>query len=73
MGEEYFLYHMLYATGLLSCLNTFFADGNDFRHEPDVINRNFIDHGMNRRRVRKKDCIQLFVALYDLIEFLEDL
>ena len=73
MDEEYFLYHMLYATGLLSCLNTFFADGNDFRQEPDVINRNFIDHGMNRRRVRKKDCIQLFVALYDLVEFLEDL
>ena len=73
MDEEYFLYHMLYATGLLSCLNTFFADGHYFRHEPDVINRNFIDHGMYRRRVRKKDCIQLFVALYDLIEFLEDL
>lgn len=71
--EEYFLYHMLYATGLLACLNTFFADGNDFREEPEVVNRNFIDHGMNRRRVRRKDCIQLFVALYDLVELLEDL
>lgn len=70
---EFFLYHMLYFSGLIECLRTFFADGNDFHEEPLVINRNFIDHGMNRRRVRKKDCIQLFLALYNLTEILENL
>lgn len=70
---EYFLYHILYFSGLLESLNTFFANGNDFRKEPTVINRNFVDHGMNSRSVRRKDCIQLFLALYNLTELLEDL
>lgn len=70
---ELFLYHILYFSGLIECLRTFFANGNDFRAEPKVINRNFIDHGMNRRSVRRKDCVQLFLALYNLTELLEDL
>ena len=73
VDEEYFLYHMLYVAGLLKCLKTFFADGNNFHGKPKVINRNFIAHGMNRRSVRRKDCIQLFLALYNLIELLEEL
>lgn len=70
---EFFLFHMLYFSGLIECLSVLFANGEDFREEPSIINRNFIDHGMNRRSVRKKDCIQLFLALYNLAELLEDL
>ena len=70
---EYFLFHILYYSGLIECLHTFFADGNDFRKEPMVINRNFIDHGMNRRSVRRKDCIKLFLALNNLLELLDDI
>ena len=36
-----------------------------------VLNRNYIDHGMNRKNVRKKDCIQLFLLLYNLCIVLE--
>ncbi len=71
--NEYYLYKMLYVSGLIECLHTFFANGNDFCKEPNVINRNFIDHGMNQRRVRRKDCVQLFLALYNLITLLDDL
>lgn len=56
---------------LMTCLDTFFADGNDFVSEPPVINRNYVNHGMNARRVRKRDCIQLFLALHNLLSFLE--
>lgn len=72
-NAEYFLYQTVYSLGMLECLNTFFADANDFHKEPIVINRNFLDHGMNRRNVRRKDCIQLFLVLYNLMEFLESI
>lgn len=58
---------------LMTCLDTFFADGNDFVNEPSVINRNYVNHGMNARRVRKRDCIQLFLVLHNLLSFMEHL
>ena len=48
-----------------------FEKANDFMREPDTLNRNYIGHGMNRRSVRKRDCIQLFLALNNLMEFLD--
>lgn len=56
---------------LNSCLLTVFADGDDFKKQPAVINRNFIDHGMFHRKVLKRDCIQIFLLYYNLLEFLE--
>ena len=47
-------------------------NGDDFVKEPDVINRNFVGHGMNRRKVRRKDCIQLFLALYNVVDMTEE-
>lgn len=70
---EQAFYTMLCFANLIACLETFFADGNDFKIEPFTINRNFVDHGMNRRRVRKRDCIQLFLALNNLLYCLEDI
>lgn len=68
--DEQAFYRILYFANLITCLETFFADGNNFKDEPLTINRNFVDHGMNRRNVRKRDCIQLFLALHNLLYFL---
>ena len=65
--EEQTLYHLLQSKNLLHCLETLFAPGKDFADEPEVLNRNFISHGMNHRPVEKNDCIQLFVALQNLL------
>lgn len=65
--ESETLYHLLLFKNLLCCLKTLFASGKDFKEEPDVLNRNFISHGMNHRPVEKNDCIQLFVALQNLL------
>lgn len=65
------LFSMLSCANLFSCLETFFADGEDFRREPQAINRNFVAHGMNTREVRKRDCIQLFLVLDNLMDFLD--
>ena len=66
------LYTVLFRNNLFACLETIFAYGNDFREEPNVINRNFLNHGMNRKRIRKRDCIQLFLVLNNLMQFLSE-
>ncbi len=70
LSKKHFFIVALYHINLMNCLGTYFAGGNNFVKEPDTINRNFVDHGMNVRAVRKRDCIQLFITLYNLLEFL---
>lgn len=55
---------------LFSCLFTVFEDTADFTKKTTVINRNYLDHGMSYKAVRKKDCIKLFLLLYNLLEFI---
>lgn len=55
---------------IYSCILKFFEDGNDFVSQPHLANRNFLDHGMLHRKVLKRDCIQLFLLYYNLMEFL---
>lgn len=71
-GEEQILFVALYQINLLTSLNVFFAKGDNFINEPKVINRNYIDHGMNKRDVRKRDCVQLILTVYNLCEFIEE-
>lgn len=70
--DEQVLYIMLFCSNLFACLETIFAYGNNFKDEPDIVNRNFADHGMNRRRIRKRDCVQLFLVLNNLMYFLSE-
>lgn len=55
---------------LMSCLKTFFKSGEDFRTQPDVLNRNFVAHGMLIRKAERKDCVQVFLLYYNLLRFL---
>lgn len=65
------LFYLLDFLTLTSCIYTLFADGNDFTDEPVTINRNFVNHGMSTKRVRKRDCVQLFLVLYNLVSCLD--
>lgn len=69
--NEKMLFTMLLCVNLFTCLETLFANAHDFKVEPVTINRNFVSHGMTRRPVRQRDCIQLFLALYNLMLFFE--
>lgn len=70
-SDELKFYTMLWCANLFSYLSTVFANANNFKNEPIVINRNFIDHGMSNRRVRKRDCVQLFFALENLLHLMQ--
>lgn len=61
----------LHTVNVLSFLKLLFDDANDFRSEPKNLNRNFINHGMAKRDVRRKDCVKLFLGLNNIIEMLE--
>ena len=69
--EEYMFFTILSQTNLFACLETLFGSGNDFKRQPEIINRNFIDHGMLTRKVTRLDCLQLFLLYYNLLHFLE--
>lgn len=62
---------ILCCTNLFSCLDKVFESAHDFKVEPFVINRNFVAHGMSTRRIEKRDCIQLFFILQNLLQFLD--
>ena len=53
---------------LISCLYIFYESHQGFQNEPqNVINRNFIMHGMGHRKVLRRDCIQLFLLYYNVL------
>lgn len=65
------LFLLLSHKNLFACISAFFAGGGDFKNQPELANRNFIDHGMLTKNIRKRDCIQLFLLYHNLLEFFE--
>lgn len=61
----------MFCTNLFACLEKVFEGGKDFKKQPGVINRNFLAHGMMTTDVRKRDCIQLFLLYYNMLELLD--
>ena len=56
---------------LFRCIVTVFEQGEDFKKQPDIINRNFLDHGMFTRKVKRMDCVQLFLLYYNFVKMIE--
>lgn len=56
-----------------ACLSKMFENGNNFIIQPDVLNRNFLDHGMLTRKVTKQDCNKLFLLYYNWLMLMEEL
>ncbi len=58
---------------MLNAITTIYKNGNDFTNEDaEMINRNFVDHGMNTRKVTQIDCIKLFLIIDTLFYFMEE-
>ena len=52
-----------------SFINEYFKNAEGFKNEPKNINRNYLHHGMSKRKVLRKDCIKLFLAYEQTIDF----
>ncbi|MBR4910549.1 MAG: hypothetical protein IKZ47_04420 [Clostridia bacterium] len=67
------VFFILYYSCLINCLSVFFEEGYNFTLKTNIANRNLIDHGMTNRPVRRKDCLKLFLLLYNLTELINGL
>ena len=65
-------FHFYQYVGLKTCLPKLFIDANDFSIPEHIINRNLVSHGMLRRKVEKKDCLQLFLLFANFIKYIKD-
>lgn len=70
--EERAFYEIIYDANVLACLKAFFQGCPNFKDEPEIINRNFVMHGMTGRAVRKRDCVQLFLLLNNLLLLMDN-
>lgn len=68
--DNSFLYANLYFLNIMETLMTLFRDSNNFTNEPNMINRNFVAHGMSNRAVTEIDCFKVWSALYSLVVML---
>ncbi|MPM71699.1 hypothetical protein SDC9_118669 [bioreactor metagenome] len=62
---------LLNFNNLITCLFEVFSDSEDFKANKKIVNRNYISHGMTSKPVRRRDCIQLFLLLYNLLNFID--
>ena len=67
------MFLLLEINNLISYLNKLFEQGYDFQLKTEVLNRNFLQHGMRKEPITEKECIQLFLALYNVIEVIDSL
>ena len=68
--DESFLYVNLYFVNIIETLSTLFKGTENFTNEPNMINRNFVAHGMSNRAVTEIDCFKVWSALYSLVVML---
>lgn len=65
--ERNAFFTLLHLINVYNALGVIFADGNNFQQQPQIMNRNFIDHGMLHGKVRRRDAVQVFLLLYNLV------
>ncbi len=70
-AHDEWLLSALFYVNVFACIETVFASGNDFKKQPSVINRNFVAHGMLWNKVTRKNCIQLLLLYYNMLEMLD--
>lgn len=70
-SQDMLIYVWLLETNVIACLEEMYQSSHNFNHEPDLINRHFIEHGMSNRETTKTECIKLFL-LYHNILFLSE-
>ena len=53
-------------------ISTLFESAGGFKTEPKHLNRNYLQHGMSKRTVLRKDCIKLFLAYKSTLYFINE-
>ena len=67
---EMMLSTILNSKNLIEAFRSFFSNGDDFKVQPKILNRNYLVHGMLYRKVIRKDCVMLFLLLYNFTKYI---
>ncbi len=71
LKDDSFVYKYLLAYSLELYLNTLFSKTDNFKSKTAYLNRNYLLHGMLKKRVTKKDCLKLFLTLGNIFHAIE--
>lgn len=63
------LFHLEFLS-FKSYIDVLFENAHGFKNEPPCLNRNFLHHGLSKRKVLKKDCIKLFLAYKNTFKYI---
>lgn len=53
-------------SAIFSCLDVMYSSSNNFKERKYVINRNYLVHGYWKQKVRKVDCIKIYLLLWNI-------
>lgn len=67
--HHYTVYVML--TNIISAIKKIFVDGDDFKKDMEIINRNYISHGQSRRKISKLECFQIWCLAYSTCVYID--
>lgn len=71
--EKEIRFHDIHLAGVTTSLNELFRTIEKFIYPEHIINRNVLDHGMLRRKVTKKDCLQIFLLYRNMVKLIIDI
>ena len=66
---DYTVYVML--ANILSAIKKVFQDGDDFKKDMGIINRNYISHGQCRRKISRLECFQIWCLTYSTCVYID--
>lgn len=61
-----YLFYKCQLCAFSNSLQIIYKHGNNFKKQPQIINRNFLSHGMLKRDVNKCDCLKIITLLENL-------
>ena len=56
---------------ILSAIKKVFQDGDDFKKDMGIINRNYISHGQCRRKISRLECFQIWCLTYSTCVYID--
>lgn len=66
---DYTIFAML--TNIVHAIKRIFEYGNDFKDEMIIINRNYLAHGLSKRKISKLECFQIWCLAYSTCVYID--
>lgn len=65
--KNMFIFAWILEENVIACLQAMYQNSANFKVEPPLINRHFIEHGMSNRETTKVECLKLFLLYHNVL------